>query len=138
MPAPSYIGSVNSTDATIGAGADETGILLNDLSVELENPEVVFRDRYSGETGYAVNFNPKLNYTVSGEVTDKDAGINVMTFVAAATPANEEFFASSTSTHNGIDFASADCRLTGANCAQPAGDARTITVNISRPLGFSF
>ena len=139
MATPSYVGAnITSTDVTIGAGADETGILLGDFSADLENPEVVFQDRYGGEIGAAVNYDPKLNYSVDGEVSDKDAGLNVATFTAAVSLANVDFFASATSSHHGLDFASADARLIGASFSQPRSGARTLSLNIRRPIGFAF
>lgn len=140
MPAPDFIGSVNTTDASIGLGADETGIIVDSMDMDLDNPEIAFLDRFGGETGYAVNYNPKLNFTLSGEVSDKDAGVNVITFTALASIANSDFFESTAGTYHGLDFdtAGAEVRLTSVSGSQPRGGARTITANLSRPLGFSF
>ena len=45
MPSPTFVGTALGADVSIGAGADETGILLSDLSYDLENPQVDFLDQ---------------------------------------------------------------------------------------------
>lgn len=138
MPTPSYVGdTVNGTDATVGAGSDETGILVGDIDWSLDNPRVDFMDRYGGIVGKATNYNPTLSLTINGEVTDKDAGINVQTFVAGATIANEDFFAASGSTYHGIDFSTATSVLEDASGSQPREGARTITTVFNRHLGLT-
>ena len=138
MATPSYVGvGVNSTDITIGASSDETGILLGDLSYDLENDAIEFRDRYNGRIGYAVNHDAALVYSLSGTVTDKDGGVNVLTFTAAASLANIDFFASSASTYNGLDFADRETRLVSVSGSQPQGGARTGDMTLERPIGFN-
>ena len=136
MPTPAFVGSVNSTDVSLGAGADESGIILGDLSYDLENPQVDFLDRFGGVTGYATNYAAAINYSVNGVVSSKAAGLNIATFTAAISLNNADFFASASSTHNGIDFAGAEIRLVGVSGSQPQGGARTIDLSLNRPLGF--
>ncbi len=135
MPSPSFVGTALGADVSVGAGNDETGILLSDLSYDLENPQVDFLDRFGAVTGYATNHQAAINYSVSGVVSDKDAGLNVATFTAAIELGNKEFFASASSTYNNINFATADTRLTGVSGSQPQGGARTIDLSLNRPLG---
>ena len=136
MPTPSFVGSVTGKDVSLGAGADEDGIILSDFSYDLENPQVDFFDRFGAVSGYATNHQAALNYSVSGIVSDKDAGLNIATFTAAITLANKDFFASASSTHNGIDFSSSEIRLTAVSGSQPQGGARTVDLSFNRPLGF--
>ena len=136
MPTPAFVGSVNSTDVSLGAGADESGIILGDLSYDLENPQVDFLDRFGAVTGYATNHQAAINYSVNGVVSSKAAGLNIATFTAAISLNNADFFASASSTHNGIDFAGAEIRLVGVSGSQPQGGARTIDLSLNRPLGF--
>ena len=136
MPTPAFVGSVNSTDVSLGAGADESGIILGDLSYDLENPQVEFLDRFGGVTGYATNYAAAINYSVNGVVSSKAAGLNIATFTAAISLNNADFFASASSTHNGIDFTGAEIRLVGVSGSQPQGGARTIDLSLNRPLGF--
>ena len=135
MPSPSFVGSVNSTDVSLGAGADESGIILGDLSYDLENPQVDFFDRFGAVSGYATNHQAAINYSVNGVVSDKDAGLNVATFTAAITLANADFFASASATHNGIDFTGAEIRLVGVSGSQPQGGARTVDLSLNPPRG---
>ena len=138
MAAPSYVGvGVNSTDITIGAGADETGILLGDLSYDLENDSVPFTDRFGGRIGVAINHDAALVYSLDGTVTDKDAGVNVLTFTAACSLANIDFFASSSATYNGLNFNSRETRLVSVSGSQPQGGARTVSMTLERPIGFN-
>ena len=139
MATPSYVGvGINSTDVTIGAGADETGVLLGDLSYDLQNDAVEFRDRYSGRIGYAVNHDAAIVLSLSGcTVTDKDGGLNVLTFTAAASVTNADFFAATGSTYNGLDFAAAETRLASVSGSQPQGGARTVDMTFERPIGFN-
>jgi hypothetical protein len=53
MPTPAFVGTALGADVSIGAGADETGILLTDLSYDLENPQVDFLDRFGAVIGYS-------------------------------------------------------------------------------------
>mgnify|MGYP003149764084 FL=1 len=139
MATPSYVGvGINATNVTIGAEFDESGVLLGDLSYDLQNDAVEFRDRYSGRIGYAVNHDAALVYSLTGcTVTDKDAGLNVLTFTAAVTLANADFFASSGSSHNGLDFADREIRLASVSGSQPQGGARTVDMTFERPIGFN-
>ena len=135
MPSPTFVGTALGADVSIGAGADETGILLSDLSYDLENPQVDFFDRYGGTIGYATNHSAALNVSLSGQVSDKDAGVNVLTFTASCELANKEFFASANSEYNALNFATADTRLVSVSGSQPQGGARTIDLTLNRPLG---
>lgn len=145
MPSPTFVGSVASKDVSLGAGADEEGIILGDLSFDLENPQVDFFDRFGAVTGYATNHQAAINYSVSGVVSDKDAGLNVATFTAAVTLANDDFFskeqdnANTDETYNGIAFKDSNVtsaiRLVGVSGTQPQGGARTIDLSLNRPLG---
>ena len=138
MPAATFVGvGVSATDVSIGASADETGILLGDIDYSHDNPRVDFVDRFGGVIGFARNHNSQLNLTVNGEVDDIDAGVNVASFTAAATVANENFFASATETYNTINYAAADTILDSVSGSQPRGGARTITLNYIRPIGFA-
>ena len=138
MPAPNYVGDdINSTDVTIGAGSPETGILLGDMSYSHDNPTVEFFDRYGGVIGKATNFNPSLSIDVSGEVEDKDAGVNVDTFIAAGNLTNADFFASSSSTYNGIDYSSTTQHLSAASGSQPRGGGREVSLTYRYNLGLT-
>ena len=98
MPAATFVGfSGTPGDLSIGATSEESGILLGDIDYSHDNPRVDFMDRFGGLIGYARNHNSQLNMTVNGEVDDKDAGVNVASFTATATLANDDFFASTTS-----------------------------------------
>ncbi len=136
MPTPSFVGSVSSSDVSLGAGADESGIILGDLSYDLENPQVDFFDRFGAVSGYATNHQAAINYSVNGVVSSKAAGLNIATFTAAITLANADFFASANSTHNGMNFEDSEIRLVGVSGTQPQGGARTIDLSLNRPLGF--
>lgn len=135
MPSPSFVGTALGADVSVGAGNDETGILLSDLSYDLENPQVDFLDRFGAVIGYGTNHAASLNHSLSGTVSDKDAGVNVLTFTASVELANKEFFAESSSTYNGLNFATADTRLVSVSGSQPQGGARTIDLTLNRPLG---
>ena len=135
MPTPSYVGTTLGDDVSVGAGADETGILLSDLSYDLENPQVDFLDRFGGVVGYATNHQAAINMSLSGQVSAKGSGVNVLTFTASVELANKEFFASANSEYNAIDFASADTRLVSVSGSQPQGGARTVDITLNRPLG---
>ena len=147
MPEPSFVGSVNNKDVSLGAKEDEEGIILGDLSFDLENPQVDFFDRFGAVTGYATNHQAALNYSVSGVVSDKDAGLNVATFTAAVTLANDDFFSveqdngNTDETYHGIKFkddspaVTSAIRLVGVSGTQPQGGARTIDLSLNRPLG---
>lgn len=145
MPTPSFVGSVSSSDVSLGAGADESGIILGDLSYDLENPQVDFFDRFGAVTGYATNHQAAINYSVSGVVSDKDAGLNIATFTAAVSLANDDFFskeqdnANTDETYNGVVFKDSNVtsaiRLVGVSGTQPQGGARTVDLSLNRPLG---
>ena len=135
MPTPSYVGTALGADVTVGAGSAETGILLSDLSYDLENPQVDFFSRFGSVVGYATNHAAALNYSLSGQVSDKDAGVNVLTFTASVELANKEFFASANSEYNALNFAAADSRLVSVSGSQPQGGARTGDINLNIPLG---
>lgn len=145
MPSPTFVGSVASKDVSLGAGADESGIILGDLSYDLENPQVDFFDRFGAVTGYATNHQAAINYSVSGVVSEKNAGLNVATFTAAVSLANDDFFsveqdnANTDETYNGIKFkdsgVTSAIRLVGVSGTQPQGGARTIDLSLNRPLG---
>ena len=145
MPTPSFVGSVNSTDVSLGAGADESGIILGDLSYDLENPQVDFFDRFGAVTGYATNHMAAINYSVNGVVSSKAAGLNVATFTAAISLNNDDFFskeqdnANTDETYNGVVFKDSNVtsaiRLVGVSGTQPQGGARTVDLSLNRPLG---
>ena len=134
MPAPSYSGTTAASDPTIGVTTAESGILVTDFSYSLENESVWFRDRWGGRIGRATDHDAALAYTLTGDVSDETAGVNLAAFDVAATLANEEFFASASSTHHALDFTTADTMLNGASGSAPAGSARTVTLEYIRPL----
>lgn len=135
MPTPSYVGTALGPDVSVGAGDDETGILLSDLSYDLENPQVDFTDRFGGVVGYATNHSASINMSLSGTVSNKSQGINTLTFTASVELANKEFFASANSEYYGFNFATADTRLVSVSGSQPQGGARTVDISLNRPLG---
>lgn len=136
MPAPSFTGFAGAQgDVSIGATSAETGIHIGDSDWSVDNPMVEFFDRWGGVIGKAVNFNSSLSLTINGEVSDKDAGVNVATFTAAATVANENSFAATGNTHHGIDFSVAEIYLTAASGGQPRGAGRTVSLTYMKNIG---
>lgn len=136
MPAASFVGfSGTPGDISVGATSAETGILLGDMDYTHDNPRVDFFDRYGGIIGVARNHNAMLTLNINGEMKDIDAGLNVASFTAAATIANEEFFAASVSTYNTLDYANAPTLLDSVSGSQPRGGARTVSLSYFRPIG---
>ena len=127
MPTPSYIGdTVSGTDASIGLGSEEVGVLIGDASYTVDNPRIEFMDRFAGVIGEAVNFNPLLTQEFSAEVLANDSGLITHTYTAAASLANDGFFEGDDGTYNGIDFSTGTLLLGSAAGAQPRGEKRTI------------
>lgn len=146
MPAPTFVGDTltNADDVSTGVTTEEAGILTGDIDYSIDNPKVEFMDRYGGIVGKAVNHNATLSLTITGEVLDVDAtdAITLQTYTAAATLVNGDFFASSGSTHHGIDFlngagADSDFVLDDASGSQPRGGARTVSCTFLRHLGLT-
>lgn len=138
MPTPSYAvlaSAVTGPDITIGAGADETGILIGDLSYTHDNPSIKLRDRFGGVINKITNYDPSLTIDVEGVVADKDGGLNVDTFIATTSMANADFFASASSTYNGIDYTGAELILEDASGTQPQSGERTVSHTYMRHLG---
>ena len=131
---PTYSGTTATSDPTIGVTTAESGILITGFDYSVENDSVWFRDRWGGRIGRATNHDAALNYTFTGEVSDGSAGVNLASYTAAATIANEDFFASSGTTHHGLVFTTADTMLNGASGSAPAGAARTVTLEYIRPI----
>ena len=144
MPAPDYQGSASGAgtgEESIGAGADEVGIYLGDMSYSIDNPEVEFLDRWGGVIGAAIGHNASLTLDITGEVSDIDAvgGIGVQDYESAATIANDDFFAETGSTYHGINFATNTVPyvLRSASGDQPRGGARTISCSFIRRIGMT-
>ena len=138
MPAPSYVGFTGAPgDVSIGASA-ETGILVGDIDFTLENPRVDFFDEYGALKGFARNHAAAYVLNVTGEVDDKNDGLNVMNMTSAVTPANLNFFASATATHHTLDFSTAETFLDEVSGSQPRGGARTASFTYRRHLGMDF
>ncbi len=86
MPAPTY---VNNSGMQKGVKNDETAIKVESVEWSIEDPKEYSFDRYGGHDGFAHGFNPSVTITVSGEVSDEDAGLCIAQFGTAITFANE-------------------------------------------------
>ncbi len=138
MPSPNYTGDTAiGSDASIGLTTSETGIINEGMSYAHENESVWFRDRYSGRIGRANDHDAAVTYSLAGSVSAKNSGVNVATYVAAATIANEDYFASSSSTYNALSYSTSDTILDAVSGDQPAGDVRTVTLEYIRPRFYS-
>ena len=102
MPAPSFNGGFGGSknDETAGPLAAETGIHVGDIDATEDNPEIEFLDRWAGVIGTTTGHNPSLTINITGEMADVAAGVNIATWVAAATVGNIDSFASASSTHH--------------------------------------
>ena len=136
MPAPSYIGP--GSEPVIGLASAETGILVGDTSLSIDNPKVPFLDRYGGVIGKALNHDISMSMQMSGEISSADSGLNLETFTVAATIANAAAFEpEGDGTYHGVDFTGIPWFLDEVNRTQPRGQARTIEFTFIRHLGLT-
>lgn len=68
---------------------DETGINLESIEFDYQNPRVELQNRTGQTVGFATNFDPRIVCDVTGEVqgTTGHAGANFVTAVSIATAA---------------------------------------------------
>ena len=87
MPAPTYVDGA--TGMQKGVENAETGIKVESIEWSINDPKEYSFDRYGGHDGFAHGFNPSVEITVSGEVSDENSGVPIAQFGTAITFSNE-------------------------------------------------
>ena len=86
MPSPTY---VDSTGMQKGVENAETGIKVESVEWTIEDEKIYSFDRFGGHDGFAHNFNPSITISVSGEISDENAGLPISQYGTAVTFANQ-------------------------------------------------
>ena len=86
MPAPTYVDG--SSGMLKGVESAETGIKVESIEWSIDDPKEYSFDRYGGHDGFAHGFNPSVTITVSGEISNENAGVPIAEFGTAITFAN--------------------------------------------------
>jgi len=82
--AATVVGTIN---ANYAIAADETGVNLESIETDFQNPRAELQDRTGQTKAFAVNYDPRLIISIKGEISG-NTGHAAATFVAATTIAN--------------------------------------------------
>lgn len=108
MASPTFIQASNSVR---GAASAQTGINLGDYSQNHQDPMDWLRDRFGGRIGFAHDYDPSIEISMSGECNTADfTTVFGASFGAAVTTANKFF---------GYGTATGDVYLTDLSINQP-------------------
>jgi len=87
MPAPTYVDGASGMQK--GVENAETGIKVESVEWSINDPKEYSFDEYGGHDGFAHGFNPSVEITVTGEISNEIAGGPIAEFGTAITFANE-------------------------------------------------
>jgi len=87
MPTPQYVDGA--TGMQKGVKLPETGIKIESIEWTINDPKEYSFDEFGGHDGFCHNYNPSIEITVSGEISDETSGIPVAQFGTAITFANQ-------------------------------------------------
>ena len=73
---------VSATGSQRGVTKDETGIKVESFEQDFSNPKSYLLDRFGGPVGFAIAYDPRLTFTLSGEVAGS-TGLIAADFQAA-------------------------------------------------------
>ena len=85
MPSPSY---VQAAGMQKGVKTAESGIKIDSFDTSISDEKALAYDEYGGVCGFAYNFNPSITISITGEVSDENAGLCIAQYGAALTIAN--------------------------------------------------
>ena len=86
MPTPQYIDAASGLQK--GVGSVESGIKIDSLEHSIDDPKTYSFDKNGTADGFCHNYNPSITITVSGEVSDENAGLCLSQYGTAITFAN--------------------------------------------------
>lgn len=109
MASPTFIQAAN---AVRGAATAQTGINLGDYSQNHQDPMDFLRDRFGGRIGFAHDYDPSIEISISGETNTAAfaTGVFGASYGAAVTVANKFF---------GYGTATGDAYMTDLSINQP-------------------
>tara|TARA_R110000824_G_scaffold56954_2_gene155366 strand:- start:694 stop:1122 length:429 start_codon:yes stop_codon:yes gene_type:complete len=85
MPAPTY---VSTSGMQKGVETAESGIKIDSIDWSISDEKALAYDRYGGVCGFAHGFNPSVSISISGEISDEEAGLPISQYGTAITIAN--------------------------------------------------
>ena len=87
MPTPTYVDGASGMQK--GVKTAETGIKVESVEWSINDPKEYSFDKSGSADGFCHNYNPSVEITVTGEVSDENSGVPVAQFGTAITFANE-------------------------------------------------
>jgi hypothetical protein len=87
MPTPSYVDGA--TGMQKGVANAESGIKIESIEWSINDPKEYSFDEFGGHDGFCHNFNPSIEITVTGEISNENEGVPIAEFGTAITFANE-------------------------------------------------
>lgn len=87
MPTPTYVDGA--TGMQKGVKTAESGIKIESIEWSINDPKEYSMDRFGGHDGFCHGFNPSIEITVTGEVSNENEGVPIAEFGTAITFANE-------------------------------------------------
>ena len=86
MPTPQYIDAADGLRK--GVGSVESGIKVDSVEHSISDPKTYSFDKNGSADGFCHNYNPSITITVSGEVSNENAGLCLAQYGTAITFAN--------------------------------------------------
>ena len=87
MPSATYIDGASGMQK--GIANSETGIKIDSLEHSIDDPKSYSFDENGSADGFCHNYNPSITITISGEVSDENAGLCLSQYGTAITFANK-------------------------------------------------